>query len=173
MERLPGILLLDSLDWNPDSVDDVVTIYIDASLTRIAYWFPGLNFGFQCHLSLAEPTETIFFFEALTVCSNIHALADTEPIPRHVAIFTDNSNTVDIFNSLRALAPYNRILMSAVHVLIELNDDLRVYHVPGAENFVADALSRFNNDQALWHLVPDLIIDTFTPPRDVLGAAEK
>jgi len=30
MESLPGVLLLDSLDWTPDTVDDVVTIYMDA-----------------------------------------------------------------------------------------------------------------------------------------------
>lgn len=62
--------------------------------------------------------------------------------------------------------------MLAMNVLLELNVDLCVYHVPGAEHSVADALSRFHNDQAL-QLVPDLIIDTFTPPRDALGAAKK
>jgi hypothetical protein len=59
--------------------------------------------------------------------------------------------------------------MSAVDVLITHSVDLRVYHVPGHENVVADALSRFRNDVAL-QLVPDLIINTFTPPQDAMGA---
>jgi hypothetical protein len=62
--------------------------------------------------------------------------------------------------------------MSAVDVLIDLNVDLRVYHVAGTENNVADALSHFDNNRALG-LVPDLIIDEFTPPWNVLGASQK
>jgi hypothetical protein len=172
LEHLPGVLLLDSLDWSPETADDVVTIYTDASLVGLTYWFPEINFGFQSRLPHHTPSGSIFFFEALAVCSAIHALADTDPIPRHVAIFTDNTNTVDIFNSLRASAPYNQLLISSVDVLLKLNVDLRVYHVSGAENNVADALSRFDNDRAI-RLVPDLIIDDFTPPRDSLGATKK
>jgi len=172
LEHLPGVLLLDSLDWSPEMAEDVVTIYTDASLVGLAYWFPEINFGFQSHLPHHAPSGSIFFFEALAVCSAIHALADTDPIPRHVAIFTDNTNTVDIFNSLRASAPYNQLLISSVDVLLKLNVDLHVYHVSGAENNVADALSCFDNDRAI-RLVPDLIIDDFTPPQDSLGATKK
>jgi hypothetical protein len=107
MEHLPGVLLLESLDWSPETAEDVVTIYTNALLAGIAYWFLEINFGFQLRLPHDAPLGSIFFFEALAVCSAIHALADTDPIPQHVAIFTDNTNTVDIFNSLRASAPYN------------------------------------------------------------------
>jgi hypothetical protein len=113
---------------------------------------------------------TIFFAEALAVCSAIHAIPEMDPLPQRVVIYTDNSNTVNIFSSLRASAPYNRILMSAVDVLIAHGIDLRVYHVPGHENVVADALSRFNNELAL-QLVPGLLIDHFQPPQDAMGAA--
>jgi hypothetical protein len=172
MESMSGVLLLDSLDWSPETAEDVVTIYTDASLVRLGFWYPEINFGFQVQLPRNAPLGSIFFFEALAVCSAIHFLADTEPIPCHVAIFTDNTNTVDIFNSLQASAPYNRILISAVNVLIKLKVDLQVYHVSGAENSIADALSRFDNERALG-LVPDLIIDDFKPPRDALGATKK
>jgi hypothetical protein len=100
MEHMPGVLLLESLDWSPETAEDVVTIYTDASLVGLGFWYPEINFGFQSQLPLNAPLGSIFFFEALAVCSAIHSLTDTEPIPRHVAIFTDNTNTVDIFNSL-------------------------------------------------------------------------
>jgi hypothetical protein len=129
------------------------------------------SFGFQCGLPPGLPMGTIFFAEALAVCSVVHSLPDTDPMPHRVAIYTDNSNTVDIFNSLRASAPYNRILMSAVDVLITHNIDLHVYHVPGHENVIADALSRFHNDVAL-RVAPGLVINSFTPPRDAMGASE-
>jgi hypothetical protein len=169
MDKLPGVVLFESLDWGPGSGDDFVTIYTDASSHGLAYWFPDCDFGFQCATPPELPVGTIFFAEALAVCSAIHAIPDTDPLPRRVVIYTDNSNTVDIFNSLRASKPYNRILMSAVDVLITHNIDLRVYHVPGHENVIADALSCFHNDVAL-QLVPGLIIDNFTPPQDAMGA---
>jgi hypothetical protein len=81
MERLPGVLLLESLDWSPETAEDIVTIYTNALLAGIAYWFPEINLGFQSCLPHDAPLGSIFFFEALAICSAIHALADTDPIP--------------------------------------------------------------------------------------------
>jgi len=171
MERLPGILLLASLDWDPDTADDVVTVYTDASSHGLAYWLPQSDTGFQSELPPDLPTNTIFFAEALAVCSAVNSVVDMgwdpDP-PRRLAVYTDNSNTVDIFNTLRASPPYNSILMSTVDVLIARQIDLRVFHVSGVDNTVADALSRFQNDVAL-RLVPNILIHSFTPPRDALG----
>jgi hypothetical protein len=50
-----------------------------------------------------------------------------------------------------------------IDALIDYNTDARVLHIPGEDNIVADALSRFNNELAL-RLVPNLRIITFTPP---------
>jgi hypothetical protein len=59
--------------------------------------------------------------------------------------------------------------MSTVDVLITRGIDLRVVHLAGENNNVADALSRFQNDNAC-SLVPGLSILPFTPPQDTLGA---
>lgn len=175
IDRLPGVLLVRSLDWDPDTAEEVITFYTDASSLGLAYWSPDSEFGFQSRLPTDLPSETIFFAEALAVCSAIHSLLSgsyTPRPPRRVAVYTDNTNSVDIFNSLRASPPYNSILMSAVDVLLQLHIDLRVFHVSGADNQVADALSRFNNDAAR-RFAPGLIIASFTPPRDALGASTK
>ncbi|SJL12116.1 uncharacterized protein ARMOST_15537 [Armillaria ostoyae] len=69
---------------------------------------------------LQEGDEVIFFFEALCVCATIHWVADTlsPELRKRVTILTDNTNTVDIFNSLRASLTYNPILKSAVDVMV-------------------------------------------------------
>jgi hypothetical protein len=101
-------------------------------------------------------------------------------------IYTDNSNTVDIFNTLRALPPYNHLLKTAIDILNLGDHDLRVLHVPGVDNTVAYALSRADFHRAL-DLAPDLKISTFQPwswspddnnsltfkpPRGTLGAED-
>jgi hypothetical protein len=97
-------------------------------------------------------------------------------------IHTDNRNTVDIFTSLRALPDYNSILRTSVDLLYAGNHDLRVLHIPGVQNEVADALSRRDYTRA-WCLRPDLEISEFEayrrvkvgncftllPPRQTLG----
>jgi len=58
-----------------------------------------------------------------------------------VTIYTDNLNTVQIFNSLACLPDYNQILRRAIDIVLTHDIDLRILHVPGEQNTVADALS--------------------------------
>ena len=59
--------------------------------------------------------------------------------------------------------------MSVVDVLIACGIDLHIVHLAGENNNMADALSRFQNDNT-HTLIPGLSILPFTPPRDMLGA---
>ena len=77
-------------------------------------------------------------------------------------IYTDNSNTVDIFSSLRVLPPYNHLLKTAINILNLGDSDMRVLHVPGVDNAIADALSRADFKHAI-DLAPGLRISTFEP----------
>jgi hypothetical protein len=135
----------------------------------MAYWFPELNLGFQCHIPTRDDTHHIFYFEALTVTCAI--LNKCHNLLRLV-IYSDNQNTVDIWHSLKAITPYNHLLILGIDELIDSKIDARVLHVPGVENAVADALSRFNNEAAL-KLVPKLQIFNFQPPQGTLGATKK
>ncbi len=171
IEKSDGICCFDALDWDP-IVDATVTILCDACLNGMGFWLPKIACGFVCPTpELPDVDEIIFFFEALCVCAAIHwVAANLSPAMRkRVTIFTDNTNTVDIFNSLRASPTYNPILKSAVNVLISHAIDLRVLHIPGSENDVADALSRSQFSRAQ-SLVPRLLILPFKPPHDVLEA---
>jgi len=103
------------------------------------------------------------------------ALSDAAPrLNRRaqVVIFTDNLNTVQIFNSLGCLPAYNHLLRRSVDILLANDIDLHVLHVPSDQNGVADALSRCQFSSALT-LIPDLRISPFQPPRWTLGAAQK
>jgi hypothetical protein len=74
--------------------------------------------------------------------------------------------------SLRALSAYNRVLISAMDILIKDVVDLRVFHISGVDNIIADCLSGFHNKLTL-KLAPNLTLSSFIPPRDVLEVPKK
>jgi hypothetical protein len=73
---------------------------------------------------------------------------------------------------MRALPAYNYILRSSVDARLKTEHQLRVLHVPGSENTVADAISRRELARAL-SLHPGLRIKFFKPPHLPLGAVKK
>ncbi|KAF9455246.1 hypothetical protein BDZ94DRAFT_1180392 [Collybia nuda] len=146
----------------------------------MGFWYPDLQLGFYCpidfdipcKLASSENSTPVFFFEALCVASAIHSIDKHCLSTRTAVIYSDNSNTVDMFNSLRALPPYNPILTSSVDSLLSQSIDIRVLHIDGSKNSVADALSRGKFELAK-SLAGNLSIINFTPPRNALGAVKK
>ncbi|KAJ7162650.1 hypothetical protein C8R43DRAFT_880182 [Mycena crocata] len=177
LRKSDGMLFFAALDWNPVTETDL-TIYCDASLRLgMGFWIPELLLGFYSSVPGDPPAETIFFFEALCVVSALrwfcgHPRATLpRSRPARLTVFTDNQNTVNIFNSLCATPNYNLLLRTAVDDLIESNVDVRVLHVKGEDNYVADAISRqrFTNTT---NRVSGLIIQNFIPPQEPMGAAQ-
>jgi len=80
--------------------DDLIVIYTDASSVGLGFWFPEDCFTCQCELPHSPPTDIIFYFKELAVCSAIHLLVDIEDHPSRLLVYTDNTNTVALFNSL-------------------------------------------------------------------------
>ena len=127
------------------------------------------------HLScglVSVPTDLIFYYEALCVLSALTHASTMFSTPIRIIIFTDNTNTVDMFNSMRGLPAYNYILRSSVDIRLATGHQLRVLHVPGHENDVADAISRRQLVRAM-SLHPGLRLRFFEPPRLPLGVARK
>ena len=142
-----GVFLLQASDWNPSEADLVV--YCDVCLDGMGFWYPDNGDAFYSHVPSGVPTDFIFYYEALCVlCVLEHALSLLSS-PSRIAIYTDNSNTVDIFNSLRCLPAYNDILKWSACILLATDHQLRVFHVPGQNNSIADALSRQSFAKAL------------------------
>jgi hypothetical protein len=159
----------------------------------MGFWYPTLNLAFYS----STPNDDIdghvnhdgfiFYFEALCVlCALRDACSNHAESPGCFVIYTDNLNTVNLFSSLSALPSYNVLLREAVNLLVDGSHDLRVLHVPGVNNCVADALSRADFDHTL-ALDPDLTIHRFEPycrlkrgevfslqpPQEQMGAIKK
>ena len=156
-----GVHLWKSLSWDPASADFV--IYCDACPEGMGFWYPVSKDGYYAPTPVNVPTDVIFYFEALCVLSAIVNVQSRASRGAKILIYTDNLNTVDIFRSLRCLPQYNHLLKQAVDVLLRHDYSLRVLHVTGDQNTVADALSRVQFSVALG-LNPDLKLYTFHPP---------
>jgi hypothetical protein len=169
VKRSNGVYLFQDVDWGVHQAD--VIAYADACMSGLGFFLEHSREGFQSKIPHDPPRGTIFYFEALAVVSVIDAMAHLPSVPAHLLVFSDNTNTVDIFHSLRSLPPYNDLLRFAVSLLIEHDISLRVVHVPGVNNVVADSLSRFDNTRAT-DACPGLTISSFQPPRVAMGLAK-
>lgn len=167
--RHGGVHLITATAWGPADADLIV--FCDACLSGMAFWISSLSCGFVADCPSAPPTldDNIFWFEALTVLAALEwVVRNVSPLPRRLAIYTDNLNTVQMFDSHRGNAFFDELLLVACEHLLASHVDLRVWHVPGHHNTVADALSRGLFTVALQY-APALRISTFIPPRPTLG----
>ncbi|KAF6741525.1 hypothetical protein DFP72DRAFT_833021 [Ephemerocybe angulata] len=128
----------------------------------MGFWFPQSDEGFYAQVPSNIPPNLIFYPEALCVVSAIDMMSRFTSKQR-LLIYTDNQNTVDIFSTLRCLPDYNAFLIYAVDRIAPSAQDFRVLHVSGADNIVADAISRYEIGRAL-DFRPGLNIRFFTPP---------
>ncbi|KAJ7081228.1 hypothetical protein C8R44DRAFT_895100 [Mycena epipterygia] len=82
-------------------------------------------------------------------------------------------DTIFFWEATPAAEPtYNVLLKAAVDLLVAHHVDLRVLHIPGEDNKVADAISREIFILA-YTIIPDLIITAFQPPQCTMGAAKQ
>ncbi|SJL09302.1 uncharacterized protein ARMOST_12679 [Armillaria ostoyae] len=93
--------------------------------------------------------EGIFFNEVLAVVSVLLMTLLLSSKLYRILIYTDNINTVDIFNFLYAKPFYNLLLITAVDALITYKAQLPVLHIPGFQNTITDALSHNNHNFVL------------------------
>ncbi|KAJ7024416.1 hypothetical protein C8F04DRAFT_969004 [Mycena alexandri] len=141
-----GVHILESLDWDVQDAD--VEAFCDASLGGMGIYFPAIGLGYQSNPpAVTPPPGVIFYLEALCVCWCLHRVAGL--VRENGNVQTDNENTFHMFSSLRAKPGYNEILKSSVDILLANNFQLRVLLIPGKQNVVADALSRWRNDIAI------------------------
>lgn len=161
LKHSDGIHLFKSFSWAPSLAD--ITIFCDACPEGLGFWYPVLKEGYYAPTPVNVPSDVIFYFESLCVLSALVDVQTRVPRGSKILIYTDNANTVGIFRSLRCLPPYNHLLKQAVDVMIQNDFSLRVLHIPGEDNVIADALSRVQFSVAL-HIEPTLKFFTFNPP---------
>jgi hypothetical protein len=134
---LPGIIMLNNLDWFPKDAD--VTVFTDASFCRLGFWFTNTTDGYFHGLTSDAPDEWITYWEMVAICLAINHVAH---MSHHLQllVYTDNQNTIDFFSLPHILPQYNEILKFPADCLIHQNLQLKVVHIPRAANQVADAL---------------------------------
>ena len=128
----------------------------------------------MCYAEIPEwvACDIIFYFEALSVATALDHLSRSMGPHSKILIYTDNTNTVSSFNSLRCLPEFNPLLKHCVDILLANDYLLQVCHVAGEDNSVADAISR-NNFPLATSLAPSLRIGHLEPPHFKLGVAKK
>ncbi|KAF5366419.1 hypothetical protein D9758_009736 [Tetrapyrgos nigripes] len=158
LEASDGVLLLNSLEWSVLEVDLVV--YTDASATGMGIWCPSFLRALYSPIVTPQPS-CIFFFKAWAVVSALSFASSLNQF-HHIIIFTDNSNTVNMFNTLHAKPDYNPLLITAMNILLDHNIQLCVLHIPGADNTIADTISHSKFD-IVYSRFPTAALSTFTP----------
>jgi hypothetical protein len=169
VRSFPGTRMISSTTWNPEEAD--ITVFADACLEGMGFWYPRFGVGFYAPTPYDPPSELIYYFEALCVVSALDHVACHHPSASRVIIYTDNLNTVHIFSSLRCLPEVNHLLLHATDTLVTDAIDLRVLHVPGEQNVIADAISRLDIGSVV-KLIPEFHLGYFQPPRFTKGALE-
>jgi hypothetical protein len=158
LQDLPSLHLLKSIAWSPAEAS--ITAYCDASPYGLGFWFPLSKLGYYASAPPNVPTDGIFYLEALCVLNALQLACRCSASGGRILLYTDNLNSVDIFSTLSCLPVYNEILRASVDIRISARTDVRVLHVRGEDNEVADALSRLDLERALL-LEPDLIASPF------------
>ena len=124
-----GIFMLESVAWRADEAD--LTLYLDACLTHFGFWSTPLFFAFHAPTLPTCADDPIFFHEAFTAVCAIHWACTSGALGvRQIVLYTNNMNTVDMFNSLHARDHYNELLKVVIDLLMRHEVDLWVLNVP-------------------------------------------
>jgi hypothetical protein len=76
----PPLRIFSTISWDPTEAHlaglHQLEVFTDASSLGLAYYFPSLHLAYYAPLPPNPPSDTIFWLEALMVCSTIHHAAN-------------------------------------------------------------------------------------------------
>jgi hypothetical protein len=163
-----GIRFVDAQSWKDSEADFVG--WTDASNIGLSYVYAGNGFCYQLHPKPGSPIVDIFFRELLAILSLLHHIASKPTPPRHILIYSDSLDSVQVLNSLSVKeSSHNSILLAIAAIILKTGIDFRVRHISGKSNIRADLLSRLLLDDYKLQFPADRV-RTFEPPRELLPA---
>lgn len=133
-----GRQLLDSFFWKIDDAD--FTMFCNECPSGLGMWIPKT--AEASTFSIPPPSRDIYWAElaAVVSCIKLGSLRTGKTI----VVFTDSENVVNLFSSHRAISTVRLMFMFAIDLMLEYNLDVKVKHIPGEQNVIADCLSRDN-----------------------------
>lgn len=172
----PPLSFLDpALDeWTSSDADIVLTT--DACTNADESDLPGLGFFVSPQLGAplhffhrrTSPIGDIQLLEGIAVASAIAWVLAARPLVKRILVRTDSAPVVYSFDSGSGSSELKDLVWSTYIRLQEKGVDLRVKHIPGVRNTIADDLSRLPIPR-LRRLYPKL--SSFTPPAWSIGGA--
>jgi hypothetical protein len=82
----PPVQIFSAMSWDPIEARlaglHQLEVFTDTSPIALAYYFPSLNFAYYTLLCSNPPSNTIFWFKALAVCSATHHATNVWPRAR-------------------------------------------------------------------------------------------
>ncbi|KIJ39559.1 hypothetical protein M422DRAFT_174987 [Sphaerobolus stellatus SS14] len=165
-----GLHFFEDVEWDYEDANFI--IFCDASGVGLGFYVPSKLLGFASSIPPNALIPNILFYESLTVASAVAWATELHPPQRRLLVYTDLLDSDEMFHSLRAGEGYNELLLFVTERLIDQHISLRVCHVAGVNNPVADAISR-GLFQLASQLVPGIRIGFFEPLQNTLGAVKK
>jgi hypothetical protein len=148
-------------------------VYCDACMTGLAFWFLAWQQGFYSQVILNLASKIIFYFEALAVAEALDNLCTSAIKSSKIIVYSDNMNTVNIFNSLHCLSSFNPLLCFCVDIFLEKEFNVCIVHISDVQNTVVDVISHQEFERAAKSVL-ELYISSFQPSQfRMLGAAKK
>ncbi|EGG05974.1 uncharacterized protein MELLADRAFT_87466 [Melampsora larici-populina 98AG31] len=131
-----GRKILKKIFWNLKLA--YLTFIVDACPTGIGIWCPKLNSAWS--KKFPHPSRDIFWAELLDVITSIN-IAVTLPSKR-IAIFSDNASIVALFSSHKPIDSARLLFSHTVSVMLKNDLNVKVRHIAGDNNKIANDLSR-------------------------------
>uniref|UniRef100_A0A1B8Y586 Uncharacterized protein n=1 Tax=Xenopus tropicalis TaxID=8364 RepID=A0A1B8Y586_XENTR len=144
-----------SLWQDKELSNEEINLYTDAAGGKgMGRYFNGKWFSepWPSEWYKADITKNMVFLELLPILTSLEVWG--EELVKKVIFYCDNMGVVQFLNKMNASSvPVVRLMRSLVLLCMNSNIWLKLRHVPGVNNDVADALSRLQLDR-FWNLVP-------------------
>lgn len=141
LQASKGLSLIRGNSWD-DSLADLVVI-CDACPSGMGFWSPTHRLGFYYRVP-TEVNRSSNYCEAACLLSGLGWAVSVRSLPLfpRILVYSDNLDACNVFSSMSGRHPYYAMTLQAAAWIHDRNILLRVKHITGVENRIADYLSR-------------------------------